>query len=222
MSHDFAYMMEDMMQTNVVFSSAAPTLTLVAYVFSALAIYTIAQRRGVRKPWLAWIPVVNVWILGSLSDQYRYVVKGEVKSKRKVLLSLSIINSVLSAAAVIRIVVMLVSFITGSMRGMNENAMGRLLMEGVLTSLAISLPMLILSIVKLVFEYMALYDLYTSCEPANNVLYLVLSLIPGINQITKPLFLFLCRNQDGGMPPRRESNEPETFDEPADYHYTDM
>ena len=222
MSHDFAYMMEDLMQTNVVFNSAAPTLTLVAYVFSALAIYTLAQRRGIRKPWLAWIPVVNVWILGSLSDQYRYVVKGEVKSKRKVLLTLSIINCLLSSLVVIRLIVMLVSFFTGSMQGMSENAMGRMLMEGVLTSLAISAPMLILSIVKLVFEYMALYDVYTSCDPANNVIYLVLSLIPGISQITRPLFLFLCRNQDGGMPPRRDADGPEVSDEPVDYHYTEL
>ena len=215
MSHEFAYMMEDVLDTSLVFSSVGPTLSLVAYVFSALAIYTIAQRRGIRKPWLAWIPIVNIWILGSLSDQYRYVVKGEVKSRRKVLLTLSIINSVLTAAAVIRLIVMIVSFFTGSMQGMNENAMGRLLMEGVLTSLAISVPMLILSIVKLVFECMALYDVYSSCDPANNVLYLVLSIIPGISQITRPLFLFLCRNQDGGMPPRRE--EPEEFSE-----YTEM
>jgi hypothetical protein len=50
------------------------------------------------------------------------------------------------------------------------------------------------------------------------VLYLVLSLIPGINSITRPLFLFLCRNQDGGMPPRRENPAPEA----ADYDYTQL
>ena len=35
--------------------------------------------------------MVNVWVLGSLSDQYRYVVRGENKSKRKAMLVLSII-----------------------------------------------------------------------------------------------------------------------------------
>ena len=61
-------------------------LTIGAYVFSSLALYTVAQRRGLNKPWLAWVPVVNCWILGSLSDQYRYVVRGENKSKRKIFL----------------------------------------------------------------------------------------------------------------------------------------
>lgn len=205
MSREFVYMMEDIMESGIVFSSVGPTLALVAYVFSALGIFTIAQRRQISRPWLAWIPVVNVWVLGSISDQYRYVVKGEVRSRRKVLLILSILNTVLSLASTVSVVMMVVSLITGSMQGMGNAALGRTVLEGILTCLVISLPFVILSVVQLVFEYMALYDLYTSCERANNVLYLVLSLIPGVNKITKPLFLFLCRNQDDGMPPRREA-----------------
>ena len=40
-----------------------------AYVLWSLGVYTIAKRRGIRKPWLSWIPVGNLWILGSISDQ---------------------------------------------------------------------------------------------------------------------------------------------------------
>ena len=36
--------------------------SLAAYVLTALAIYTISRRRGLSKPWLAWIPVVNCWL----------------------------------------------------------------------------------------------------------------------------------------------------------------
>jgi hypothetical protein len=71
----------------------------------------------------------------------------------------------------------------------------------------------ILGIVGFVVEIMALYDLYSSCEPANNVLYLVLSLVPGINTVARPLFLFLCREKDGGMPSRRET----VVEEPAEF-----
>ena len=35
-------------------------LSVACYVLEALSLYTIAQRRGIRKPWLAWIPVVNM------------------------------------------------------------------------------------------------------------------------------------------------------------------
>ena len=71
---------------DLITSSISFLLSVGTYVLTALGLYTIAQRRGINKPWLAWIPVVNVWTLGCISDQYRYVVKGEKKSKRKVLI----------------------------------------------------------------------------------------------------------------------------------------
>ena len=46
-----------------------------------------------------------------------------------------------------------------------------------------------------------MYDIYTSCTPKNNVLFLVLSIL---FNITEPFFLFFTRNKDEGMPPRRQ------------------
>ena len=201
MYNEYIYALEGAMEGVASVSGISSLVSLAAYVFSALAIYTIAQRRGIKKAWLAWLPIVNVWILGSISDQYRYVVKGEVKNKRKILLTVSILNTVFSIVAFVRLIVSIVLMFTGAAQDVNEMDIIRQL----LTSLAFYIPVMILGIVGLIFEIMALYDVYTSCDPANNVLYLVLSIIPGINQITRPLFLFLCRNQDGGMPPRREN-----------------
>ena len=44
---------------------------------------------GIRHAWLAWVPIGNNWILGSLSDQYRYLVKGKICRKRVILPALS-------------------------------------------------------------------------------------------------------------------------------------
>ena len=33
---------------------------IAAYVLSALALYTMAKRRGITHPWLSWVPVVGV------------------------------------------------------------------------------------------------------------------------------------------------------------------
>ena len=44
-------------------------LAVASYVLTALALYTVARRRGLKNPWLAWIPVASAWIVGSLSDQ---------------------------------------------------------------------------------------------------------------------------------------------------------
>lgn len=199
MSHEYMHMMDDVLE-NVLSGGGVGTLVaLASYVFTALAMYTIAQRRCIKKAWLAWVPVLNVWILGSISDQYRYVVKGEIRSKRKVLLTVSILQFLAGTAAVVKLIVSVVLAVTGMAQSVNEMEIIRLVLSG----LAFFIPVAILSVVGLVFRIMALYDLFTSCDPANNVLYLILSLIPGINQITQPLFLFLCRNLDGGMPPRR-------------------
>lgn len=65
-------------------------LGLLLYVLQAWSVYTIARRRGIRKPWLAWIPVAGVWTVGSIADQYQYVVNRRVQSSRKVLLGLTI------------------------------------------------------------------------------------------------------------------------------------
>lgn len=207
MSHEYMYMMEDLLE-NVLSTSGVGTLVAVAsYVFTALAMYTIAQRREIKKAWLAWVPVLNVWILGSISDQYRYVAKGEIRNKRKVLLTVSILQFIANTAAVIKVIVSVVLAVTGMAQGLQEAEIMRL----ALSCLAFSIPVLLLGILGLVFRIMALYDLYSSCDPANHILYLVLSLIPGINRITQPLFLFLCRNMDGGMPPRRENPAEQIF-----------
>ena len=203
MSYEQMYMMEDVLENVLSTSSISTMVAVVSYVFTALALYTIAQRREIKKAWLAWVPVLNVWILGSISDQYRYVVKNEIRSKRKVLLIVSILQVLATAAAVINLIA--VSFMAiynyAPGRGMTE------LIGQLLSSLLFFIPAAILAILSLVFRIMALYDLYTSCDPANNILYLVLSLIPGINSITQPLFLFLCREKDGGMPPRRQTED---------------
>ncbi len=78
----------------------ASVLSIASYVLLALGLYTMAKRRGINKPWLAWIPVANVWLLGCISDQYRQVAKGEKKAKRKLLLTLDIVMIVLAVVLV--------------------------------------------------------------------------------------------------------------------------
>lgn len=191
--------------------NAVPSVvSLSVYVFSALGLYTLAQRRGLRNAWLAWIPVVNVWILGSLSDQYRYVVRGEVRSKRKVLLTLSIVNAVLVSAMVVVVVAAVIRVVFGIHDYYDEDAVIRALLGNLMGVLALFVPLAGVGIASAVLKFMALYDVYTSCDPQNNVVYLVLSIL---FSFTQAIFLFLCRNKDDGMPPRRDA-QPQPRPEP--------
>ena len=183
--------------------STVPSLVSVAvYVFTALGLYTLAQRRGLRNPWLAWIPVANVWILGSLSDQYRYVVRGQVRSKRKVLLTLNIISAVMGLVMTVVIVAAVVRWVFSFQAGASETEIVNAILGSVMGVLALCVPWAGVAIASAVLSYMALYDIYTSCDPANNTVYLVLSILFGF---TQAIFLFLCRNRDDGMPPRRDA-----------------
>ena len=176
-------------------------LSLATYVLTALALYTIARRRGLKNPWLAWIPVADCWLLGSLSDQYRYVLKGEHRSKRKILLFFRVLITIMWISLMGLLVNLCFHAVGGVFWGaMSDERMFQILHQA-MNLLVLCLPLMGISIAYAVFRYMALYDIYKSLDPENCVLFLVLSILFGI---TEPFFLFFSREKDGGMPPRKQ------------------
>lgn len=201
--YEFSYVLEEGLALIPALLSMIPSgvVGIAAYILTSMALYTMAKRRGINNPWLSWVPVLNCWIVGSLSDQYRYVVKGENKSKRKVLLTLKIINAIFAAVILVVAIVLVVNAIGGAMYGMDEEDLLEEVVGPALGVAGLALPMAGVAIAAAVVRYMALYDIYTSCDPGNNVLFTVLSILFGV---TEPFFLFFNRNKDLGMPPRRE------------------
>lgn len=208
-SYDFGYygdeaIIEEMMTgfgfaflgVIMVFALIALAVAVAAYVFNSIGIYTIANRRGIRNAWLAWIPVANCWIVGSISDQYQYLVKGKQTNRRKILLILSICSTVLSMAVNGAETMLMITGSEGA-----AFASGALAVISGLAGTAISITLL-------VFHYIAMYDLYTSVNPQNNVLFLVMSII---FNFTEPFFVFFNRKRDAGMPPRRKPAEEEPY-----------
>lgn len=185
---------------DLITSSISFLLSVGTYVLTALGLYTIAQRRGINKPWLAWIPVVNVWTLGCISDQYRYVVKGEKKSKRKVLIGLNIAQAVCVLVFFVLMIVMIVDVAGMAMDNPSEQEIITAVLGSMGGMLLMFIPMVGISLATTIITYMALYDVYTSCDPKNNVTFLVLSIL---FSITQPFFIFFSRKKDLGMPPRR-------------------
>ena len=183
--------------------SGIPTglFSIAAYILTAIALYTISRRRGLANAWLAWIPVANVWLLGSLSDQYQYVVKGQDKTKRKWLLILNVLKAILLTMIVILAVVAAGSLIAGEL----SEIMGL-----AVALLGLVLPLCAAAIALCVIRYMALFDIYRSVDPGNAVLYLVLSILFGP---TEPFFLFFNREKDQGMPPRKKQPVYETVED---------
>lgn len=212
---EFYYEMEEtglefMLGFYLIYFLVMLAISVGTYVLQSLGMYTIAKRREIRNPWLAWIPMGSAWILGCISDQYRYVAKGQVKNKRKAMLTLMIVVSVLVIAFYVLFGAVLVQAIAydDTMFAVDHTAEMNIL-GSALGMLGVALIMFGVAIALAVIQYMALYDLYHSCEPKNGTLYLVLSIFVNI---TLPIFVFICRNKDEGMPPRRP--QPVSIQEP--------
>ena len=165
---------------------------VLCYILQSAGLYAIAKYRGIKNPWLAWIPVGNMWIMGSISDQYQYVVKGRIRNRRKWLMGLSLVT-MLSAAP-----------LSGLVIGMLLQGNSYTIMMLGLTLMFLSGLAGIVGVVATVMEYIALYDVYTSCDPGNAVLYLVLSIL---FPVALPFFLFFNRKKDSGMPPRKRAQQ---------------
>ena len=169
---------------------------LALYVFRALSLYKIARRRGISNAWLAWVPVCGDWILGSVADQYQYVVKGRVKNRRLPLLLLSILQMCLNIVVTALGISTMTYVLRFVMTGAGYPDLGRLILLTLL-SVAQAAGM----IAYLVIRCFVLYDVYSSCTSRNNVLFLVLGLV---FYFLEPVFFFVCRNKEEGMPPRRD------------------
>ena len=183
------------------FMSLGGLAGLACYIFAALGLYTIAKRRGLNHPGLCWIPLGFEWQLGSLSDQYQYLVMDKNTSRRKIMLGLSVLNWISGAVCTVVSSVMMVK-LTFSVPSMTEGEIASAIFGPLMIVMGVALVLSVAAIVLVVFRYICMYDVYRSCEPGNATLYLVLSII---FNILEPVFLMVIRKKDGGMPPRKES-----------------
>ena len=158
----------------------------VSYVLQGMGMYTIAKRRGIHNPWMAWVPFANSWMLGSISDQFRYVAYGQVTIRRKWLLATSIGVSVSASVWAVTHIIFTFSGSFGF---------------GFVLYLLAWLAYMAVMVLYTVMNYKSLYDLYKSCNPRTALVFLLLSIFVGYPQ---PFFVFVCRNKDLGMPPRRQ------------------
>ena len=176
----------------MVFYFLAMGFSLVLYVLNAVGVYRIAKRRGIHHPWLAWVPIGGSWVLGSIADQYQYVVNQKKTSRRKILLILSVVALVVCIPLMGGAVLLLI----------NGDAEGASFALGIALMVVAYLALMGLAIAITVFSYIAYYDLFRSSKPGKEVMFLVLGII---FNVTLPFFVFSCGNSDDGMPERRRA-----------------
>ena len=215
---------------DTVFSSM---VGLAGYILLALGLYTIAKRRGIRNPWLAWIPFGQSWMMGCVSDQYQYVAQGRQKSKRKIILWLEIATAVLSAVTIIMLMVALLDMLRYI--DIDEYALyleGRLdidpfdklkdddlirIASSMMRVLPLSFVLLGSAVALTVIRYIALYDLYRSCEPSSAGINTAVSIFLG--GIAMGILVLLNRSKDFGMKPRQDNGYQEPGQLPPEQNW---
>ena len=186
----------------------ALVVRLALFIFRAFSLHKIARRRGIHNAWLAWVPVCGDWIVGSVADQYQYVVKGRIANRRLPLfllhvavMGLRIVASALSISVLTAILRMMLAGVGYPNSGL---VVGLTVISGV---------QFMATIAYLVIRCFVTYDLYASCTSRYNIPFLVLGLL---FRVLEPFFFFICRNMEEGMPPRRDEpafEESETVEE---------
>ena len=190
----------------------ASVIAIVSYILGSLGFYTIANRRGIQHAWLAWVPVANFWLIGCISDQYQWVRFHKRTYKRTILLVLGILQAVAIVVLVVLAIVLVVQMMAAGGgydpdmldQPMYETEMGvedltPEIMGAMLGMLAAYVVLLLTSLPLLIIQYIALYDVFRSCDSTSSTLYLLLSIFLGISAF----LVFAVRDKDYGMPPRQ-------------------
>lgn len=185
---------------------------LLVYILRSWGLHAISGNRGLKRGWFAWLPVLSNYQLGCVSDQYQYVVNGRYTSRRKWLLGLNIVTAVLSALLLGSGIGTLAKVAALASRGGAQVKIINAAMSALVKLLIWAIPLVLAAVPMAVIRFMALYDLYASCQPGNKVLFLILTILFGR---TEAFFIFFLRNCDEGMPPRKAAPAPESEEPPV-------
>lgn len=196
------------------------------YVLTSLSLYTVAKRRGVPTPGLAWVPVIWVWTLGGICDQYDGT-RGITRKWRSVLLTLTII--VMASFLLVWILFFAQAMRIASVYQYNYNyynndpgAIAQLvgtLSGGFVLFLVAAAVAAALSICQTI----CIFKFFESCRPNDAVKFLLLSLLV---PFASPFCFMSCRNYDLGMPqpqqpyyPPYPPQPPVNYDQPPYQSY---
>lgn len=185
----------------VLFAIIVVTLVIVLYALRSVGLYTIAKRRGIRFAWICWLPLGDVWIQGSIADQYLQAAKNKTRNYRKILAFSTVLLSLFSLG------------LTLSTSG---TALGIISEGGALAGAALAFALIfrvlifVTSLILQIGTYFVMYYIFASCNAKGAILYFLLSFfVP----MLYPIFVYSNRIWDMGMPSQKEETVAEVIPE---------
>ncbi|MBQ3356883.1 MAG: hypothetical protein IJG45_07230 [Oscillospiraceae bacterium] len=171
--------------------------TIVNYVLRSLSLYTVAKRRGSPNPGLAWVPMIWVWTLGGICDQYDN--KLGIKRKWRVaLLTLTVVGYVAMIIAYIIIIAQMAGLAFSqrfnSYDYYNYNYSLPVEVIGALGgSIAVMVVGALAAAAAGVLRWICLFKFFESCRPKDALKFMLLSILVPFAQ---PICMMCSRNYD--------------------------
>lgn len=173
--------------------AVSAVIGIAIYLLESISVYKMAKSAQIKNPWLAFIPVANGWVYGTLAEKYKK--KNGTKSAR-----FGIILPVLEGIVLIEAIALTI-FTVISIKEITGYAL-----DAVNTSTEMApeqfmslIPVIILyfALMAVAFAYavvffIALWRVYSSFDKSNATLYIVLSVV---FTISVPIILFIIRNR---------------------------
>ena len=173
-------------------------IAITNYVLTSLSLYTIAKRRLISNPWLAWLPIGNVWTMGSIADDYD--AKMNIKRKwRVVLLTLTLVVVVMFVVTYVLLFAMIFSLAINSYVTAPEAQD----VIGIIIPMYIGILLISICGVALsACSSICMFKIFESTVPHKALKYFLLSLLV---PFASAICLFLSRNQGYSNTPANQN-----------------
>lgn len=173
--------------------AVSAVIGIAIYLLESISVYKMAKSAEIKNPWLAFIPVANDWVFGTLAEKYKK--KNGTKSARFGII-LPVLEGIVLIEAIALTIFTVISIkeITGyALDAVNTSAeMAPEQFMSLIPVIILYFALMAVAIAYAVVFFIALWRVYYSFDKSNATLYIVLSII---FTISVPIILFIIRNR---------------------------
>lgn len=173
--------------------AVSAVIGIAIYLLESISVYKMAKSAEIKNPWLAFIPVANDWVFGTLAEKYKK--KNSTKSARFGII-LPVLEGIVLIEAIALTIFTVISIkeITGyALDAVNTSSeMAPEQFMSLIPVIILYFALMAVAIAYAVVFFIALWRIYSSFDKPNATLYIVLSVV---FTISVPIILFIIRNR---------------------------
>lgn len=168
------------------------------YIMTSMSLYTIANRRKISNPWLAWLPLGASWITGAIVDRH-----DEMQGvRRKWRITLLVLELIFYVAYIIGFVAMIFFIVAVGISQESSIADIGMFLGAFLVAYAVLIAAVLAATVLAFCRYICIYKIFEVTRPEKAIKYILLSLLV---PLASAVCLLKCKDSILGMPKVEET-----------------